>query len=211
MQLEATERRMTAGLVLGHAGEVQKDQKPAAGSRLHGNHGRVDPLPGRRSVVPKTSGRLIVLLVLLVSSASTAIAADKASLVARWEFGTEESVSFSAIGNVQRDQAGPRPPEFPELAENNTAVRLDAAAYLAVPDTGSGSDFDFENGDAITIEAWVNPSELRDGQVSYVVGKGRTGSPKFARDNQNWSLRVIGAKREARLSFLFAKIGRAHV
>ena len=76
--------------------------------------------------------------------------------------------------------------------------------YLSVPDTGSHSDFDFTNGDAITIEAWVNPSVLREGQVSYVVGKGRTGSPKFARDNQNWSLRVVGAKNEAKLSFLFA-------
>ncbi|MDG2221742.1 MAG: DUF1553 domain-containing protein, partial [Rubripirellula sp.] len=60
------------------------------------------------------------------------------------------------------------------------------------------------NGDAVTIEAWVNPTLLRAGQVSYVVGKGRTGSPKFSRDNQNWSLRVVGAKNEAKLSFLFA-------
>lgn len=130
--------------------------------------------------------------------------ADNVSPAVQWEFGTEEATSLTAQGNVQRDQAGPRPPEFPEMAENNTAVRLDAAAYLAVPDTGSSSDFDFTNGDAITIEAWVNPSVLREGQVSYVVGKGRTGSPKFTRDNQNWSLRVVGAKNEARLSFLFS-------
>ena len=129
---------------------------------------------------------------------------DIRSPAVQWEFGTEEATSLTAKGNVQRDQAGPRPPEFPEMAENNTAVRLDAAAYLSVPDTGSNSDFDFTNGDAITIEAWVNPSVLREGQVSYVVGKGRTGSPKFARDNQNWSLRVVGAKNEAKLSFLFA-------
>ncbi len=131
-------------------------------------------------------------------------AADNTSLVARWEFGTEKATPLRAKGNVQRDQTGPRPPEFPDMAANNTAVRVDASAYLSVPDTGSHSDFDFTNGDAITIEAWVNPSVLREGQVSYVVGKGRTGSPKFARDNQNWSLRVVGAKNEAKLSFLFA-------
>ncbi len=134
-----------------------------------------------------------------------AFAADKtASPIVHWEFGTEESTGLTANGNVQRDQAGPRPPEFPDMAENNTAVRLDAGAYLAAPDSGPNSDFDFTNGDAITIEAWANPSVLRDGQVGYIVGKGRTGSPKFARDNQNWSLRVVGVKNEATLSFLFA-------
>jgi len=136
--------------------------------------------------------------------ALVATAADNTSPVARWEFGTEEETPLGAKGNVQRDQAGPRPPEFPDMAANNTAVRVDAGAYLSVLDTGSNSNFDFTSGDAITIEAWVNPSNLRDGQVSYVVGKGRTGSPKFARDNQNWSLRVVGAKNEAKLSFLFA-------
>ncbi len=136
--------------------------------------------------------------------APAATAADNTSPVTRWEFGTEEATALRAKGNVQREQAGPRPPEFPDMAANNTAVRVDASDYLSVPDTGSHSDFDFTNGDAITIEAWVNPSVLREGQVSYVVGKGRTGSPKFARDNQNWSLRVVGAKNEAKLSFLFA-------
>lgn len=142
--------------------------------------------------------KFLVATTLLVS------VSDGASPVARWDFGSEESTPLRAKGNVQRDQAGPRPPEFPEMDENNTAVRVDSSAYLSVPDTGSKSGFDFSNGDAITLEAWVNPSVLREGQVSYVVGKGRTGSPKFARDNQNWSLRVVGAKNEAKLSFLFS-------
>ena len=145
-----------------------------------------------------------MLATVLLIGAIAFAAGDIRSPAVHWQFGTEEATSLAAKGNVQRDQAGPRPPEFPEMAENNTAVRLDAAAYLAGPDTGSNSDFDFTNGDAITIEAWVNPSVLREGQVSYVVGKGRTGSPKFARDNQNWSLRILGAKNEAKLSFLFA-------
>jgi mono/diheme cytochrome c family protein len=132
------------------------------------------------------------------------IAADNVPPVARWDFGTEETAPLAAKGNVQRDQAGPRPPEFPGMAENNLSVRLDADAYLTVPDTGLNSVYDFTNGDAITVEAWVNPSVLREGHVGYVVGKGRTGSPKFTHDNQNWSMRVVGAKNEARLSFLFA-------
>ncbi len=140
----------------------------------------------------------------LVTAMITLVAADNSSPAARWDFGTEEATTLTASGNVQRDQAGPRPPEFPDLAANNTAVRVDASAYLSVPDTGPDSDFDFANGDAITIEAWVNPTSIREGQPRYIIGKGRTGSPKFTRDNQNWSLRVVGVKGEARLSFLFA-------
>ena len=147
---------------------------------------------------------MLMLETVFLIVALTFAVADHASPAAQWEFGTEEATWPAAKGNVQRDQAGPRPPEFPDMAENNTAVRLDAASYLAVPDTGPSSDFDFTNGDAVTIEAWVNPSVLRQGQVSYVIGKGRTGSPKFARDNQNWSLRLVGANDQARLSFLFA-------
>ena len=72
-------------------------------------------------------------------NASAVIAGDNTSPVARWEFSTEEATPLRAKGNVQRDQAGPRPPEFPDMAENNTAVQLAAGAYLAVPDTGFGT------------------------------------------------------------------------
>lgn len=138
---------------------------------------------------------------------------EPGSPVVEWHFDAEEVTPLTANGNVKRDQAGPRPPEFPDLADNNNAVQIDSTAYLSAADYGSDSDFDFSNGDAITIEAWVNPTLLRAGQVSYVIGKGRTGSPKFSRDNQNWSLRVVGAKDEAKLSFLFAtklSKGEAH-
>ncbi|QDU63339.1 Planctomycete cytochrome C [Planctomycetes bacterium Pan216] len=142
--------------------------------------------------------------VLFVVSALLLPSVAGADPVARWDFGTEESTPLTPRGNVQRDQAGPRPPEFPNMASSNTAVRLDAGAYLSVPDTGPDSDLDFTNGDAITIEAWVNPTSIREGQPRYIIGKGRTGSPKFARDNQNWALRIVGSGGEATLSFLFA-------
>ncbi|GAB5406774.1 MAG: DUF1553 domain-containing protein [Aureliella sp.] len=124
--------------------------------------------------------------------------------IARWDFGSEELSPLIAHGNVKRDQAGPRPPEFPKMAADNTSVHLDSGAYLSIPDPGPDSDFDFDNGDAITLEAWVNPSSIRDGQPLYIVGKGRTGTPKFAKDNQNWSLRIMGKKGKAHVNFLFA-------
>ncbi|MBM83213.1 MAG: hypothetical protein CMJ78_21845 [Planctomycetaceae bacterium] len=133
-----------------------------------------------------------------------AFAASDNTQVALWEFGKEDANPLMVKGNVQCDQAGPRPPEFPNMAADNTAVRVDTNSYLSIADRGANSDYDFTNSDAITLEAWVKPTNIRNGQVCYVIGKGRTGSPRFARDNQNWSLRIIGANGEAKLSFLFA-------
>lgn len=147
--------------------------------------------------------KTFLFLGILAFFAGDAAANESAAPVVQLDFESETPL-LTANGNVQRDQVGPRPPEFPDMAADNKAVRLDAGSYLSLPDTGPDSDFDFTNGDAITLEAWVNPTVLRDGQVGYVIGKGRTGSPKFARDNQNWSLRVVGVKNEATLSFLFA-------
>lgn len=146
---------------------------------------------------------LAAVLIAMVGSAGAH--AGESSLAARWDFGTEESTPLKVHGGVERDQAGPRPPEFPDFAENNTAVRLDGkGAYLAVADPGPESRFDFANGDSITLEAWVKVDAVRNGQPMYVIGKGRTHSPHFPRDNQNWALRVVGSKDEVRLSFLFA-------
>lgn len=148
---------------------------------------------------------LIPVLGVLLTTVVSAIAADGPLVAGQWGFGPEEATVLTPHGGVQRDQAGPRPPEFPDFAENNTAVRLDGkGAYLSIPDPGTDSLFDFTNGDAITLEAWVKLEAIRDGQPMYVIGKGRTNSPRFARDNQNWSLRVVGDGGLARLSFLFA-------
>ncbi len=125
--------------------------------------------------------------------------------VARWDFGTEELTRLSSHGGVKRDQAGPAPPEFPYFAKNNTAVYLDGqGAHLALSDPGAHSDFDFAQGDAITLEAWVRLDGLRDGHLLYVLGKGRTGDPRYARDNQNWAMRVAVRNGIAKVSFLFA-------
>ena len=152
--------------------------------------------------------RIIILSTLCVTPfAGESLAADSTP-VARWDFGAEEEVQLTPHGNVLRDQAGPRAPEFPDFSNSNTAVRLDGkSAYFSVADPGADSDFDFTNGDSITVEAWVKVDDIRNGQPMYVIGKGRTNSPKFARDNQNWSFRVVGGRTMASLGFLFA--GRA--
>jgi mono/diheme cytochrome c family protein len=131
-------------------------------------------------------------------------AALLAAPVARWDFGEESTSRAVAVGEVQRDVPGPRPPVFPDFERNNTAIRLSGGAHLALADSGAGSMFDFTNGDAITLEAWVQPDALKAGDNFYVIGKGRTGAAGFAADNQNWALRVRAMGGQWAVNFLFA-------
>ncbi len=132
-------------------------------------------------------------------------AADGTTPVARWDFGTEETTRLTSQGGVHRDQPGPRPPEFPDFDPQNTAVKFDGeGARFTVADPGGESPFDFTNGDSITLEAWVNVEAIPSGEHRYIIGKGRTGDPGFARDNQNWALRVRGSEGRVQVNFLFA-------
>src|SRR5690606_32443150 len=146
--------------------------------------------------------RLLLLNGLLLVGSESVLAAEP---VARWDFGAEEQTPLTPQGGIHRDVEGPRPPTYPDFSEHNTAVRLDGnGARFTFADPGVHSPFDFTNGDEITLEAWVNVRELRDGENRYIIGKGRTGRPGFASDNQNWALRVTGRSGKACLNFLFA-------
>jgi hypothetical protein len=119
---------------------------------------------------------------------------------------THESLRANAGANVSLLEAGPRPPKFPAFSEENTAADFtgyERDTYLRVKDPGDRSEFDFENGDTITMEAWVQCLEMPEGRNVYIVGKGRTGSPGVARDNQNWALRLRGQAGAACPSFVF--------
>ncbi|MFG0261075.1 MAG: LamG domain-containing protein, partial [Novipirellula sp. JB048] len=126
--------------------------------------------------------------------------------MARWDFQSlAPNASVQLHGGVKWGVAGPRKPEFPDFDAENLALHLDGkGAYLTITDDGPQSKFDFQNGDAITLEAWVNPDIAGESQARYVISKGRSNSPGLARDNQNWALRVATAGGESRLSFLFA-------
>jgi mono/diheme cytochrome c family protein len=168
-------------------------------------HNRVrlnrDPGSERRFALPKITSTFAILVTLLASHAF----ADDPLPVARWDFGAEEATSLQSHGDVHRDASGPRSPEYPDFPPENTAIRLDGkGAHFSLDDDGIQSPFDFTNGDAITLEAWVQVDSLRSGENVYVIGKGRTGSPNFRSDNQNWALRVRETNGKAGVSFLFA-------
>ncbi|MCI0360957.1 MAG: DUF1549 domain-containing protein, partial [Planctomycetaceae bacterium] len=114
-------------------------------------------------------------------------------------------------GPVKWNEKGPRQAKFPLFDAQNAAavfdepasIRFNEPASLRDDDPGAGSPFDFAAGDTITLEAWVSPTKLGDGQQVYVIGKGRTGNQGAAADNQNWSLRLAGQGGTCRLNFLF--------
>jgi len=145
---------------------------------------------------------LLIINLLLVSFTYAA------EQVAFWHFGTEETSKLKAVGGVNRDQKGPRPPVYPDFDANNTAVRMDGGgARFVLEDTGANSKFDFTLGDSITLEAWVQVTELRPDENVYIIGKGRTYQKGFSKENQNWALRLRESDGNAKVSFLFFSKG----
>jgi hypothetical protein len=111
-------------------------------------------------------------------------------------------------GHVRLAAEGPRPSSFPIFSTTNTAAGFGKQpGWLVVKDPGAKSLLDFDLGDAITLEAWVSPSSMSNGGYFYVVGKGRTGNPGLAADNQNYALRLAGGNSGAAISFLFRSRG----
>ncbi len=147
--------------------------------------------------------RIYLKLTLLLGLAATTAAAP----VARWDFGTEEPSKLESVGGVHRDVPGPRPPTYPDFDGNNTAAKFDGSgSHFVFADPGPNSEFDFTNGDAITLEAWVDIADLHRGENVYLIGKGRTETAGFAADNQNWALRLREQQGQACVSFLFATL-----
>jgi len=153
--------------------------------------------------------RLALLSLILLAGILSGPAASAAETgpVAYWGFGQEESTPLESHGSVHRDVPGPRPDTYPDFSPDNIAVHLDGqGARFIYKDPGDQSPFDFNNGDAITLEAWVRIDKINPGDNVYVIGKGRTGNPGFSRDNQNWALRVCEREGRIAISLLFSSI-----
>lgn len=126
-------------------------------------------------------------------------------LVARWDFGTEDTSNAVLHGLVERDQPGPRPPQYPDFEANNTAIRLPGdGSHLKIADPGKSSIYDFDQGDAITLEAWIKVTDLEAHEHHVIIGKGRTNNKGYPADNQNWALRIRQQRGKGYVNFLFA-------
>ncbi|MFM8891351.1 MAG: hypothetical protein ACKOTB_06960, partial [Planctomycetia bacterium] len=116
-----------------------------------------------------------------------------------------ERLLATQSGIVVLGEPGPRPPRHPAFAvDNHAAVFGGDRSFLKVTaDAPRFGEFQFTAGESITLEAWVSPFGIDDGQQVYLIGKGRTGRKEVAADNQNWALRLSGKGGLARPSFLF--------
>ena len=111
------------------------------------------------------------------------------------------ALKFGVPGPVRRDSryfsAGNLAAEFPG-----------SGSAIKVKDPGEKSLLDFDKGDSLTIEAWVNPRAFGGTRYMYIVGKGRTNNKGVAKDNQSYALRLQGNGDQAVLSFLFRSAGK---
>ncbi|MEC9002185.1 MAG: hypothetical protein VX644_02335 [Planctomycetota bacterium] len=110
--------------------------------------------------IRETVSMLLAGMLLLQSAAPLASAepAKPAAPVAQWTFDDQPTVQ--SLGVVRLDGDGPRAPVYAGFPADNRALVLEAPSWLAIPDEGQDSRFDFDNGDAITLEAWVRPDSI---------------------------------------------------
>jgi hypothetical protein len=120
---------------------------------------------------------------------------------ATWIFHGETREDLQPSGGVTFGQPGPRRPDYPRFDLANQAARFDGRGGRLMVADGPGRGFDFTNGDALTIEAWVKLDGLKKGSNVYLLGKGRT---RAGSSNQNWALRLREMYGTACPSFLFA-------
>jgi hypothetical protein len=115
----------------------------------------------------------------------------------------EAPLSARVEGTI-KTVAGPLPDGFPDFQADNKAIQLSGkGSVLRITDPGANSLVDFQLGDSITLEAWVRCDNIKDGQQTCIIGKGRTQNPGVAANNQNWALRLRGQGGLACVNFLF--------
>lgn len=115
-----------------------------------------------------------------------------------------DTLHAAPVGKLAWDQTGPGGSEYPDFAPDNRAVRIGKGAnYFVVTDPGDDSPLDFNSGDGLTIEAWVQIDEPLTGGYPYILGKGRTFNPETSPHNQSYSLRLAPNANGTCISFYF--------
>ncbi|CAN5485685.1 hypothetical protein BH23VER1_BH23VER1_06650 [soil metagenome] len=139
-------------------------------------------------------------------------AVDESITPLHFDGGPDGAAPLESHGGVLFLDNGPAAPEFGGFPESNLAASFDGrGAHLSLADPGGSSQFDFTNGDPITLEAWVNLRSAGDGQNVYIVGKGRTyADTASTKENQNYALRLRSTNGVASPSFLFASDSGYH-
>ena len=166
-----------------------------------------------RTCLQRVFAVLIVSWTGSLSGISTHVLADEGSHfhrqiaaadpVAHWSF--DEAV---LLDQGARLSPGPRGPEHSDFSTGNQGIALKGGTRVVVPDEGSQSRFDFDHGDSFSVEALVNPTEIKG--YSAILTKGRTSNPGFPGDNQNWAFRLTSVGGHAGVNFLFRSRAGEH-
>jgi hypothetical protein len=133
----------------------------------------------------------------------------KVTPLVKWTFEKKEPGTLK--GKAVIDAFGPQKPVYPAFEKGNKSVSFTGKdGYIQVREADlSETNLRFQQGDTISIEAWVNAEELGNGKYVYLIGKGRNKSKGFTAENQNWALRLKGEGGEARPCFLFRSRNKA--
>lgn len=140
-------------------------------------------------------------LVLLAVAVCTNAFAEDAGTVAQWRFENSEDLPGEIVGGAEVVDSQLQQPRYPDFASGNKVLQLKAPAWLRIADDAEESQFDFDNGDAVTFEAWVRVDLMTDNV--YLMGKGRTGKSGQKALNQNWAFRLRKYKGATCVNFLF--------
>jgi len=157
----------------------------------------------------------LVLVLILLAPAACPCAEPK--IVLQWNFdGAAETGEWQGkIGKAQaageHREEGPSTPRYPTFPPNNHAGYFeDSQSYLVVKDQerGGSANLRFGSGETLAIEAWVRVKDLGEGEMAYLLGKGRHGTlgAGLGENNQNYAVRLKGTVGGAEVGFLFTSV-----
>jgi len=117
----------------------------------------------------------------------------------------EEPQPIVAFDFSDSKEAGPRAPEYSGMPSSNVAGEFSSAKDAIEIKPSHNQLIKVGDGESITMEAWVRIKSLKDGEMPYLIGRGRDGNES----TQNYAMRLKGDTNGAQLGFLFCSEGEA--
>lgn len=150
---------------------------------------------------------LATYFTLLLTAGGVTAAGDP---ILEWRFDGEPQPG-AWHGKFGTPASGPRSPRYPGFPpSNNGATFLGHEGWILVKDheRGGFTNVRFGSGDTIAFEAWVKAKSIGQGQMVYLIGKGRHGKlgENLDESNQNYAFRLQGTNDGAQVGFLFTSI-----